>query len=342
MKSFGDFIRCVFRKDNERLENIYGGITKAAMNETSGLAGGYTVPTEYSAELLQAAAEQSIIRPRAFIQPMTSQTMMVPQIDVETVQSAGVSPFFGGLQMVWGSEAQTKVETEPTFRDVELKAHELSGYCVASNPWLADAVGREAWLRKLITDAIAWYEDRAFLQENGVGKPLGILNASGALSVNRTTASQIKLADLNAMLAKFLPASYTRGAWVASVSTMAFLTALNDGTRSAYIPNDSAANLSDRSGTPLGTLFGLPVFVTEKVPVLGTKGDLILIDPTLYIIGDRGELAIDISPYASLSMWQKNQSVIRIVKRVDGQPAFSAAVTLADGSTQVSPFVILN
>ena len=35
----------------------------------------------------------------------------------------------------------------------------------------------------------------------------------------------------------------------------------------------------------------------------------------------------------------KNQMTWRVVERIDGQPWLSGAVTLADGSSTVSPFV---
>ncbi len=54
-------------------------------------------------------------------------------------------------------------------------AHELSGYSLCANSLLADsAVGLEALLYNLFGNAIAWYEDYAFLRGDGVGKPLGV------------------------------------------------------------------------------------------------------------------------------------------------------------------------
>jgi HK97 family phage major capsid protein len=86
---------------------------------------------------------------------------------VTTAQSAGVSPFFGGVQMSWTEEAQTRTETEPAFKMMELKAHELSGYSVSSNVLLQDAAfGLEKFLFQLFAQAIAWYEDYAFFQGN--------------------------------------------------------------------------------------------------------------------------------------------------------------------------------
>ena len=38
----------------------------------------------------------------------------------------------------------------------------------------------------------------------------------------------------------------------------------------------------------------------------------------------------------------KNQLTWRVVSRLDGQPWLDKAITLQDGATQVSPFVVLN
>jgi hypothetical protein len=98
---------------------------------------------------------------------MASATLQFPYRDVTTVQSAGVSPFFGGVQMFWTAEAQTRTETEPQFKMMELKAWELSGYTVSSNVLLQDAAfGLEKFLFTLFGQAIAWFEDYAFLQGN--------------------------------------------------------------------------------------------------------------------------------------------------------------------------------
>ncbi len=79
--------------------------------------------------------------------------------------------------------------------------------------------------------------------------------------------------------------------------------------------------------------------ITEKVPALGTKGDVMLIDPSLYVIGDRMMLEITASEHAN---FVKNQMTWRFVQRVDGRPWLDNVITLQDGTTTVSPFVVLN
>src|SRR5436305_12451024 len=109
-----------------------GAGQKAAMATTGGTVGGYTVPTQFLPTLLTAAAEQAVVRPRATIVPMTSRSIQIPYLDITNVPNAGDTAYFGGLVGRWTEEAATLNETEPTFRQLELAAHELSGYSLMS------------------------------------------------------------------------------------------------------------------------------------------------------------------------------------------------------------------
>jgi HK97 family phage major capsid protein len=321
------------------LEKEYGSgfnaWQKAAMGESSGVTGGYIVPPEFYDKLLAIAAEENTFRQAAFVQPMASATLQFPYLDITTAQSAGNSPFFGGVIANWTSEAQTRTETEPQFKMMELKAQELSGYSVSSNILLQDAAfGLEKFLTVLFGKAVAWYEEYAFLQGNGVGKPLGVLNCPAAVSVTRNTASHIKFPDVAAMLANLLPASYGRAHWYVNPTGVTDLIQLQDGAnRAVFISIDQGA-----VKPPIWKLLGMPVHITEKVPPLGTNGVLMLIDPSLYVIGDRQMLEISASEHVN---FLKNQMTWRFVQRIDGRPWLENSITLQDHTTTVSPFVYL-
>jgi HK97 family phage major capsid protein len=268
---------------------------------------------------------------------MASATLQFPFLDVTTVQAAGVTPFFGGVQMYWTAEAQTRTETEPQFKMMELKAWELSGYSVSSNVLLQDAAfGLEKFLYALFGRAIGWFEEYAFLQGNGVGKPMGMLNAGATIPVNRSGgANTIVFADIATMWSKLLPYSVNKAIWAFSPSAVPQLLQLKDGAnRAIFISIDQGATQA-----PYWSLLGRPAIMTEKVPPLGTKGDLMLIDPSLYVIGDRMQIEIAASEHVN---FLKNQMTWRVVERVDGQPWLDKPITLQDATTQVSPFVALN
>jgi HK97 family phage major capsid protein len=340
-RTFGDWALAVARGDRAYLEKHYGSRFveyrgKAAMGEASGVTGGYTVPPDFYQQLMTIMAEEAFIRPRAFVLPMAGATLQIPYLDVSTVQAAGVSPFFGGVQMYWTAEAQTRTETEPQFKQLELKAWELSGYSVSSNVLLQDSViGLEKFLMTLFARAIAWFEEYAFLQGNGAGKPQGMLTANAAVSVTRLGGGLVQFADVAGMWAKLLPSSWGRAIWTCSPSVMPQLLQLKDGAnRAIFLSIDQGITKN-----PNMSLLGRPVFPTEKVPALGTKGDLMLLDPSFYVIGDRMQVEIAASEHVN---FLKNQMTWRVVERVDGQSWLDKPVTLQDGATQVSPFVILN
>src|SRR5262249_30901902 len=142
---------------------------------------------------------------------------------------------------------------EPQFKMMELKAHELSGYAVSSNVLLQDAAfGLERYLMKLFGTAIGWFEEYAFLQGNGVGKPLGVLNSPALLSFTRASGNQVQYTDVAKMLSRLLPASQKRAIWACSPYVLYQLVQLEDAAgRIVWVPNNGGAQDS-----PPGTLFG--------------------------------------------------------------------------------------
>ncbi|HVS37831.1 MAG TPA: phage major capsid protein [Gemmataceae bacterium] len=223
---------------------------------------------------------------------------------------------------------------------MELKAWELSGYSVSSNVLLQDSViGLEKFLMTLFAKSLAWFEEYAFLQGNGAGKPQGILTAPAALSLTRAGSGQVQFADVAGMWAKLLPISWNKAIWTCSPSVVPQLIQLKDGSnRAIFLQIGSETQGAITSGLNW-SLLGRPIYPTEKVPALGTKGDLMLIDPSFYVLGDRMQIEIAASEHVN---FLKNQMTWRIVERVDGQPWLDKPVTLQDAAKQVSPFVVLN
>jgi HK97 family phage major capsid protein len=81
--------------------------------------------------------------------------------------------------------------------------------------------------------AVGWYEEYAFLQGNGVGKPQGVLNAPASLFTTRVTTGHFSFGDVANMLANLLPASYNRAVWYVSPTVVSDLLQLKDGANRA-------------------------------------------------------------------------------------------------------------
>jgi HK97 family phage major capsid protein len=82
----------------------------------------------------------------------------------------------------------------------------------------------------------------------------------------------------------------------------------------------------------------MPVYVTGALPALNTAGDILLVDPSYYIIGDRQSISV---AYSEHYKFANDQGTWRVTARVAGQPWVDATITLENASTTVSPFVAL-
>src|SRR5262245_204120 len=93
---FVRFLKAIYKRDDKLLEKEFGShlVTwKAAMGEASGVTGGYTVPPEWTYAAMKIVTENQILRPLAFVQPMSSATLNLPVPDITSVPPSAASPF---------------------------------------------------------------------------------------------------------------------------------------------------------------------------------------------------------------------------------------------------------
>src|SRR5258705_11914365 len=91
-------------------------------------------------------------------------------------------------------------------------------------------------------------------------------------------------------------------------------------------------------GEPPLTIYGRPVYFTEKCPALGTTGDINFIDPSFYLIGDRQAITVSASPHFAFST---DKIAYKIIERVDGRPWLQSALTPKNGGDPPSPVLPL-
>lgn len=340
-KTFGTFLRAVKAtergKYDPRLKEFDGedGSTKE-VGESVGASVGYLVQPEFYSRMMQLTGEMSIVRPGATVIPMRSRSTLIPYLKQDGT-TAGQPHWFGGMIAYWTEEGAAKSETNPSFGYIELVAHKLAAITRASDESLADsAVSLEAFLNGPMGYAgvCSWMEDYAFLRGTGGGMPLGMLNAPALITVARlATSPAIQYRDLVNMYEHFLPSA--RGRWAFSQSCISDLMTMQDPSGQYLWPTLFQGGAS--VGKP-GSLFGMPVSFTEKLPVAGQAGDALLYDPAFYLVGDREAVTVATSIHEKFS---EDKTTWRVTERVDGQPWLKAPITLQDGNTTISPFVAL-
>jgi HK97 family phage major capsid protein len=184
------------------------------------------------------------------------------------------------------------------------------------------------FINEIFPEAIAWFEDVAFIRGSGVGEPLGFLNAAATVTVNKEAgqaSTTLVWENLVKMYARMLPSSLASAVWIAHIDTFPELAtmSLSVGT------GGSAIWLNNGVQGPPMTILGRPVLFTEKANSLGTAGDINFVDLSYYLIGDRQAIQADTSPHYR---FQSDQTTVRFIERVDGRPWIQSAITPNQGS----------
>ncbi len=298
-------------------------------------SGGFLVPEAFRAELLQLSIERGVTRGRARVVPMETSRVVYPMLDV----TSHAENVYGGVQGYWTPESGQMQDVAATFGRVALDAWKLTAFANVPNELIQDsALAFESFIRSAFPDALAYFEDDAFINGSGAGQPLGWRHAEATVVVNAESgqgASTIVWENIVKMYSRMLPQSLSNAVWVVSPDVFPQLAtmALSVGT------GGSAIWLNNGVQGPPATILGRPVVITEKVPSLGNQGDISFVDLGYYLIGDRQALTVESSPHYR---FQNGETSYKFVSRVDGRPWLKSAITPRNSGPTLSPFVTLS
>jgi HK97 family phage major capsid protein len=189
-----------------------------------------------------------------------------------------------------------------------------------------------ARLENIFQASLRWYVESKLWNGTGAGQALGALNGDGALEIPKETgqtADTIMTENIVKMWARLRPGSHNRAIWAANPTTFHMLAtlAVSIGTGGSVV---SLLQPSGIAGAPATSILGRPLYLSEHLPALGDAGDICLLDPMLYVLGDRKQITVDASPHIR---FQYDETAFRVQSRFDGQPALSSVLTPANGDT---------
>ena len=349
--NLAEFTKHVFNRDrhggsrSEKLAKWESSefVTKAAtgMGEVVGADGGVLVPTAYRNQLMMNAVEKSIVFPRATFVPMASNAVEVPTVDV----TSHASNLYGGVLAYWGDEGTAPTASKPAFGKIKLSLNSLKALAYVGEELMEDsAISLEGLLPSMFSTAISYQMDEKFLVGNGSGCPLGALNSPAIVSVAKETgqlATTIVTENLLKMWSRCYPPSQSNAVWIANIDTFVQLATLSlpvgTGGSTVGILREQTVQ-----GNTVQTLLGRPIIFTEKVPTLGTTGDVMLCDFAQYVIGGKSATAGSGLQGSIHLKFDSFQQAFRISQRMDGQSWWRSALTPRNGSNTLSPFVKLD
>lgn len=322
-KNIGEFLYAVKFGDakgrlGDRIQNLSTGDV------------GILIPPAFSQQIMQLNPEAEIVMPRATVIPVgdpPDAEFTVPYFQ------QGADGALGGIALTWTAEGKTVDDTkDPVIKDLTLKPFEVSGMATINNKTLVNWAAAGGFIEGLLRQAWVSGRDYKFLRGSGAGCPLGVLSAPGAIKIKRNTASDIKYIDVVTMLSRLYPEALANALWVANITAIPkLMTMVDDEGHYIFIQGDAT------KGIP-ATLAGIPIKFNGKSPVLGTEGDLMLVDFRYYLIKPGSGPFIAISEHVKFTT---NKTVFKIVANIDGQPWVKDPLKLEDGSTTVSPYIIL-
>ena len=311
------------------------------MSELVPADGGFFVNTDQSTELIKTTFSLASLAPKCKNVTISANSNAVTfNAIAETSRVTGNR--FGGLNGFWLEEGGTKEHNQPLFRKIELKLKKLAALCYLTDELIQDAAALQSMVMAMYPQEFAWLIDDAVYNGPGGGTPVGIVGHASTVTVaiqpGQTLANgPIVYENIVDMFVRMVPSSMPKAEWYINQSCLPSLysmaLAVGFGGVPVYMPANGIA------GSPYGTLMGKPVNVIEQAQALGTIGDIGFIDASQYVLAQKGGIDQASSMHVR---FLNDETVLRFVMRIDGQPLWNSPLTPADASANtLSPFVFL-
>jgi HK97 family phage major capsid protein len=246
-------------------------------------AGGYLAPDQFVAELLRNVVLFSPVRAIARAMPIGGAAALLPRRT-------------GGLTAAWVDEQEDRPETSASFGQNRYDVRELACYVDVSNALLDDAAfDIAAELSFEFAEEFGRAEGEAFVNGNGVKRPLGFMQDSGLAYTPSGDASKVTAGGLIDLF-HALPTPYrANGTWAMNATTLGAVRKLQDPTTGTYL-----LMTADIANSPATTLLGRPVVEMPDMPdVAGNAFPVVFGDFMQgYRVFDRVPLSVLRDPYS--------------------------------------------
>ncbi len=310
-----------------RLKRLSEVKAPLGLNEAIPSQGGFLLEPAISAEFMRPIHEDGIFSRFVRNMPVEKNSGWINGAD-ETSRATGSR--WGGVQAYWRPEAGSISSSKPKFRRINWELKSLEVLMYITDEQLEDAGMTAEIARVSAAEELNFFVNDSIYNGDGVGKPLGIVNAPATISQGRYTASSILNVDLLNMWQRLHPSHRANAAWFVNSEAEPQLDQL-------YLTSSLEARYVTYGADGVMRIKGRPVYVTEFNAALGTTGDLALLDLSDYLLFQRG-IKSSVNPWLQ---WLTGEQAFKWTLRVDGLPATHSALTPYKGTNTQSPYVVL-
>lgn len=345
----GKFFQCVAKASSdvgmkvklaEALEGYWKEKAPSGLNTIVSSEGGFLPTAEIAKEIKGVTYETGQLLKEVDIMPLgdTSDRYVWREAVNEDRSTANS---YNGIVTYWVNEGVAATTSNPTFREREIAVKDLMARIPVTRQLLADSTALGAMIMKDTPKSINKTLDRAIFRGTGAGQPLGVINAASTITVaaegSQGTDTIIK-ENIEKMYDNLDPDMLSGSKWYvnphARKELRNLVMAVGTGGAPVYLPEGSM------SGSPYGTLLGLPVVPTNACSKLGDLGDIVLGNMSDYLIVEKGGIEAAESMHV---LFNTNELLFRFTWRINGMPKLAAQITPenANAADRLSSFVTL-
>lgn len=299
-------------------------------SEGVGVDGGHLIPAEFSRNIYHHSLDEDSFLPLTDNTPVTGNSMTFPSDETTPWGTTGIVAR-------WEAEAAAAAPQKPNVKPRTLRLNKLMALIAVTEELQSDAVALGSYLSKKTGSAIRWKTNDSIVNGTGAGQPAGIASAGALVSQAKETsqtADTIVAANIAKMFGRMPASSISRAVWIVNNDAFHQLITMTVGNAPIWTPPATGM-----VNAPSGLLLGRPLRLSQSCQTLGDAGDIYFVDLESYqtISKQHGiETATSMHLY-----FDANAVAFRVTFRVDGQPAIQSAITPANGSNTLSPFVTL-
>ena len=340
--SFGAFAQSVYaaqmndgKKGDAAREHLSNATTTYG-NEGNGADGGFLVPPDFRNQIwTKVLGEESLVNRTEQI-VTSSNSITIPADETAPWDTSS------GIQAYWESEGGAKTPSKPAFEAKTARLNKLICFVPVTDELLEDAPALESWLRMKAPQKMTSKLNTAIIRGDGVGKPMGILEADSLVTVSKETSQNVDSvvgANITKMWSRLYAPLRRNAVWLVNQDVEPQLDFLSFPDAGSGFPVPLYVPQGGLSAAPFSTLKGRPVIPVEAMSTLGDLGDIALVDFSQYMTVTKGR---DIKTDVSIHMYfDQDITAFRFVLRITGQPLWKNAVTPQFGNLTRSWAVVL-
>ncbi len=338
-KSMGEFANCVAmaKRENPDAMQRFQNAASTYNTELNGPDGGFLVPSEFGTAIWNKVRGEDSLLSRCTEYVTSTNNLVIPKNEDTPWGSSGT-------QAYWEGEGSQLTASKPNFQTESLRLNKLTALVNVSEELLDDAPALASWIMGNTPQVMTSEVNDAIINGNGVGKPLGILQAASLLTLTKETsqdAATVVFQNIINMYARLYAPLRGDAVWLINQDIEPQLDQLAfnqvgenlSGSQPLYMP---VAGLQE---SPNARLKSRPVLPFQSCPTLGTSGDIVLVDLSQYAVLTKAG-GIDTATSMHLYFDQQLMS-FRFVFRITGKPMWNSTIAPRNGSNTLGWAVVM-